>query len=252
MNIPFEVFDPNVLDFMRQAVREKHGGEVTYDFIDQESKRLYREFGEHLVNHFMPLLKSKDIEEFDKLVRKGTSQEKLLNFVMKKIPNLAAEIENSIVAFRSEYLKALPSGAPSSQPISSEDSISSGIPVMHLENEELAGQPIRVKLRFKGTLTPQYMSQLLVPYLQALTDLQSIIGQLQGKEHSEALTVYQIQSEPGFDNDELHVSPPLLIGSNPDASNTATLFLAFLLSSIRYAGQSASFPGYTLPAGKEA
>lgn len=97
--------DPNVLNFMMQAVREKFKNQqITEEFVNTEATRLYDAFGENLVSHFEPMLAKEQIEQFDGLLQSGASQDQLLEFLMGCIPDLTSKIEQVLLAYKDKYL----------------------------------------------------------------------------------------------------------------------------------------------------
>lgn len=96
--------DPNVLNFMIQAVQEKHKEGADPKFVQTEAERLYDEFGEKLVDYFEPMLSKEQIEQFDKLMSEGTSQDQLLAFLMSCIPDLTGQIEKVLIEFKEKYI----------------------------------------------------------------------------------------------------------------------------------------------------
>ncbi len=105
LNDSLMVRDPNVLNFMAQAVREKHKDKsVTEEFIKEESERLYDEFGQRLVEHFEPMLSKDQIAQFDGMLQSGSTQEDLLQFLMSSIPDLTQKIEQVLLTFKDKYL----------------------------------------------------------------------------------------------------------------------------------------------------
>ncbi|MEI6462836.1 MAG: hypothetical protein WCO33_04195 [bacterium] len=97
--------DPNVLNFMIQTVQEKNK-DATPDpvFVQKEAERLYDEFGEKLVDYFEPMLSKEQVEQFDKLMSEGTSQDQLLAFLMSCIPDLTQQIEKVLIEFKEKYI----------------------------------------------------------------------------------------------------------------------------------------------------
>lgn len=96
--------DPNVLNFMVQAVQQKHGVDADPAFVKKESERLYDEFGEKLVDYFEPMLSKEQIEEFDKMMTQGASQDQLLAFLMSSIPDLTQQIEKVLIEYKEKYI----------------------------------------------------------------------------------------------------------------------------------------------------
>lgn len=95
--------DPNVMTFMMQIVQEKHGG-VDEKFLDDESNKLYDEFGDRLVSYFEPMLSEDQKTQFDGLVQQGVDQDKLLEFLIGAIENLEQRILDVLMQFKNEYL----------------------------------------------------------------------------------------------------------------------------------------------------
>lgn len=96
--------DPNVMAFMMQMVQEKHGNEVESKFLEEESNKLYEEFGNNLVNYFEPMLTDDQKTQFDQLVQQGSSQDKLLEFLVGAIENLEQKILQVLAQFKNKYM----------------------------------------------------------------------------------------------------------------------------------------------------
>ena len=96
--------DPNVMAFMMQMVQEKHGNEVDPKFLEQESEKLYEEFGDNLVNYFEPMLTDEQKTQFDQLVQQGAAQDKLLEFLIGAIENLEQKILEVLNQFKTRYM----------------------------------------------------------------------------------------------------------------------------------------------------
>lgn len=96
--------DPNVMAFMMQIVQEKHGDSVDSKFLEEESNRLYDEFGDRLVSYFEPMLSEEQKKQFDVLVSEGADQEKLLEFLVGSIEDLEQKILDTLTQFKNEYL----------------------------------------------------------------------------------------------------------------------------------------------------
>lgn len=96
--------DPNVLSFMMQMVQEKHGDSTDSKFLQEESDKLYEEFGDRLVGYFEPMLTDEQKSQFDELVGQGADQEKLLEFLIGAIENLEQKILDVLMQFKTEYL----------------------------------------------------------------------------------------------------------------------------------------------------
>lgn len=96
--------DPNVISFMMQIVQEKHGDSVDSKFLEEESSKLYDEFGDRLVGYFEPMLSDEQKTQFDNLVKEGADQNKLLEFLIASIENLEQKILDTLMQFKSEYL----------------------------------------------------------------------------------------------------------------------------------------------------
>lgn len=103
MNMPK---DQNVLAFMMQLVQERYGDDVEIDFLNQESDRLYDDFGNNLVDYFEPMLTEEQKTSFDQLVSSSANQDQLLEFLINNIPNLEQQIIQVLTNFREEYLQA--------------------------------------------------------------------------------------------------------------------------------------------------
>lgn len=99
-----QVKDQNVFAFMMQLVQEKHGDEVTAEFLNTESDKLYDTFGNNLVSYFEPMLSEEQRSEFNQLINSGQDQQKMLEFLVSAIPNLEEQILQVLVSFRNEYL----------------------------------------------------------------------------------------------------------------------------------------------------
>lgn len=96
--------DPNVISFMMQLVQEKHGDDISQDFLNQESDRLYLKFGNGLAGHFEPQLSEDQKVKFDELIKQGVAQDQLLNFLLENIGDLEEQIMNILIQFRLDYL----------------------------------------------------------------------------------------------------------------------------------------------------
>jgi len=96
--------DPNVMTFMMQLVQEKHGDNIDSKFLEEESSKLYDEFGDKLVSYFEPMLSDEQKAQFDELVRQGADQNKLLEFLVGSIENLEQKIINTLNQFKNDYL----------------------------------------------------------------------------------------------------------------------------------------------------
>lgn len=96
--------DQNVLSFMMQLVQEKYGDDVDISFLNQESDKLYNQFGDNLVSYFEPQLSDDRKKQFDELISAGSDQSNMLNFLIESIPNLEEQIMNVLVKFREDYL----------------------------------------------------------------------------------------------------------------------------------------------------
>jgi hypothetical protein len=96
--------DPNVMTFMMQVVQEKHGDAVDSKFLQEESERLYDEFGDRLVSYFEPLLSEDQKTQFDQLVAQGADQNRLLGFLVGAIDDLEKKILDTLNQFKNEYL----------------------------------------------------------------------------------------------------------------------------------------------------
>lgn len=96
--------DPNVMAFMMQMVQEKHGNEIDGKFLEEESNRLYEEFGDNLVSYFEPMLTEDQKKQFDQLVSAGSEQDKLLEFLLGAIENLEQKILGVLTQFKSRYM----------------------------------------------------------------------------------------------------------------------------------------------------
>lgn len=98
--------DPNVMTFMMQIVQEKHGDAVDSTFLEEESNRLYDDFGDRLVGYFEPMLSEDQRSQFDALVQQGVDQNKLLEFLVGAIDNLEQRILDVLMQFKNEYLRS--------------------------------------------------------------------------------------------------------------------------------------------------
>jgi len=96
--------DPNVMSFMMQMVQEKHGDSIDSKFLQEESDKLYEEFGDRLVSYFEPMLTDEQKGQFDTLVGQGSDQDKLLEFLIGAIDNLEQKILDVLMQFKNEYL----------------------------------------------------------------------------------------------------------------------------------------------------
>jgi len=96
--------DENVFSFMMQLVQEKHGDDVSAEFLNTESERLYLEFGEKLVEYFEPMLNPEKKQEFDSLVEQGSEQDVIMNFLVTNIENLEQKIMDVLASYRQAYM----------------------------------------------------------------------------------------------------------------------------------------------------
>lgn len=96
--------DPNVMTFMMQMVQEKHGDNIDSAFLEEESSKLYDEFGDKLVSYFEPMLTDEQKVQFDGLVQQGADQNKLLEFLIGAIENLEQKILDILTQFKNDYL----------------------------------------------------------------------------------------------------------------------------------------------------
>lgn len=96
--------DQNVLSFMMQLVQEKHGDDIDMSFLNEESDKLYNEFGDKLVSFFEPQLSPEQKKKFDELISSGSAQDQMLSFLLESIPTLEEQIMDVLVKFREEYI----------------------------------------------------------------------------------------------------------------------------------------------------
>jgi hypothetical protein len=96
--------DQNVLSYMMQLVQEKYSDDVEFDFLNQEADRLYDLFGNNLVQYFEPMLTVEQKQQFEELLKKQTSQDALLSFLIQAIPDLEGRIMQVLGVFRTQYL----------------------------------------------------------------------------------------------------------------------------------------------------
>ena len=96
--------DQNVLSFMMQLVQQKYGDEVESSFLVEESNKLYDKFGEALVDYFDPIMTEQQHKEFDKLSSEGANNSKVLEFLMREVPDLDTNIKKVLFMFRENYL----------------------------------------------------------------------------------------------------------------------------------------------------
>ncbi len=101
---PGEPKDPNVYSFMMQLVQEKHGDDVDAEFLQNESDRLYLEFGDKLVSVFEPMLSEEQKQVFDSMVEQNSSQENILGFLTESIENLEDRIMDVLIKYKQEYI----------------------------------------------------------------------------------------------------------------------------------------------------
>ena len=92
------------MSFMMQMVQEKHGDAVDSKFLEEESSKLYDEFGDKLVSYFEPMLTEEQKTQFDGLVQQGADQNKLLEFLIGAIENLEQKILDTLMQFKNEYM----------------------------------------------------------------------------------------------------------------------------------------------------
>ncbi len=96
--------DPNVMSFMMQMVQEKQGDNIDSKFLEEESSRLYNEFGDKLVGYFEPMLSDDQKKQFDALVQEGADQNRLLEFLVGAIENLEQKILDVLMRFKNDYI----------------------------------------------------------------------------------------------------------------------------------------------------
>jgi hypothetical protein len=96
--------DQNVLSFMMQLVQQKYGDEVESSFLVEESNKLYDRFGEALVDYFDPLMNEEQHNEFNRLSTEEGSNSKVLEFLMREVPDLDTNIKKVLYMFKENYL----------------------------------------------------------------------------------------------------------------------------------------------------
>jgi len=92
------------MSFMMQMVQEKQGDNIDSKFLEEESSRLYNEFGDKLVGYFEPMLSDDQKKQFDALVQEGADQNRLLEFLVGAIENLEQKILDVLMRFKNDYI----------------------------------------------------------------------------------------------------------------------------------------------------
>lgn len=100
---PTEYKNKAVMDFMRQAVKEKYGEGVEADFLDQEANKIYMEFENSIFDHFKLMLSPDQQVELDKITNEQADQTTLLAFLMQSINNFELKIFQFLIDFREKY-----------------------------------------------------------------------------------------------------------------------------------------------------
>lgn len=95
--------DP-VMNFLKQAVLIKHGDKVDQNFIDQETSKIYDDFGSGILNHFKPMISADQQEQLNKLIDESQNQEIILGFLMESIENFEQKIIQYLVEFKDTYI----------------------------------------------------------------------------------------------------------------------------------------------------
>lgn len=94
--------DP-VVNFMKQTVIEKYGEEVDKNFLNEETNRIYEDFGDNLFTHFKPMISAEQKVKLDKLLTKTQNQEEVLGFLMESIDNFEQKIIEYLIEYRKAY-----------------------------------------------------------------------------------------------------------------------------------------------------
>ena len=98
--------DQNVLSFMMQLVQERHGDDIDINFLNEESEKLYNQFGDNLVSYFEPQLSEEQKKKFDEMISSEKGQDEMLAFLVDAIPTLEEQIMDVLVKFRDDYITA--------------------------------------------------------------------------------------------------------------------------------------------------
>lgn len=98
--------DDRVLNFIKQIVLEKHGPNISEDFLTKEAGILYNKFSENIVTFFEPFIPNESKDRLDVLLKKSTDRDTILTFLMESIDNFELKIVQVLVDFRNSYLKA--------------------------------------------------------------------------------------------------------------------------------------------------
>lgn len=95
--------DP-VVDFMRQTVLSKYGEKVDQNFLEQETNRIYSDFGNNLFSHFKPMIPPEKKIELDKIIDESKDQDVVMAFLMESIENFEQKIIQYLVEYRNTYI----------------------------------------------------------------------------------------------------------------------------------------------------
>lgn len=96
--------DQNVLSFITQMIQEKHGDDVSLDFLEVEKERLYIEFGEYLLETFEPMLNGSQKQQFSEIVENNSDPDQIQGFLFGSIENLEQKIIEALYEFKDNYL----------------------------------------------------------------------------------------------------------------------------------------------------
>lgn len=96
--------DQNILSFITQMIQEKHGDDVSLEFIEVEKGRLYIEFGEYLLKTFEPMLTGMQKQQFSEMVENNSDADQVQGFLFNSIENLEQKIIEALYAFKDNYL----------------------------------------------------------------------------------------------------------------------------------------------------
>ncbi len=94
--------DP-VINFIKQAVVKKHGDQDS-NFVNQETQRVYNDFGNNLLEHFSSLLSKEQSTELESLIKKTKSQKVVLGYLMESIDNFEQKIIEYLMGYVENYL----------------------------------------------------------------------------------------------------------------------------------------------------
>jgi hypothetical protein len=94
--------DP-ISNFIKQSVLKRHSNKDSA-FIEQETHRIYEDFGNEILDHFQSLLNSDQNKELEKIIKKTKSQRAVLGYLMESINSFEQKIIEYLMEYRKEYL----------------------------------------------------------------------------------------------------------------------------------------------------